>query len=77
MTSGAMIESIRNAAVFGNKEVPGWDAADVAAKTYFGDLYEGKTTFAAIKETVVNDSTTAFNEARARLDAILRGEAVE
>ena len=77
MTSGAMIESIRNAAVFGNKEVPGWDAADVAAKTYFGDLYEGKTTFAAIKETVVNDSTTAFQEARARLDAILRGESVE
>ncbi len=71
MTSSAMINSLKNGALWGNKEVVGWDACDTSINTYFFEIYSGTNTFAALKETINNEGNLAFSEYREALDAIL------
>ena len=71
MTSPQMINSLKNAALWGNKEVVGWDATDHAINSYFSDIYYGVDTFANLKETIVSLGNQALQEYRTALDELL------
>ncbi len=73
MTSPQMINSLKNAALWGNKEVVGWDATDAAINTYFAQIYFGEDTFANLKETIIDLGNAALIEFREALDELLAG----
>jgi multiple sugar transport system substrate-binding protein len=73
MTSPQMINSLKNGALWANKEVVGWDAVDAAINSYFAQIYYGEDTFANLKETIVSLGNTALIEFREALDELLAG----
>ncbi len=72
MTSPQMINSLNNAALWGNKEVVGWDKVDTAINTYFADIYYGVDTFANLKETIIELGNKTLIEYRESLDELLK-----
>jgi len=74
MTSPQMINAIKNAAIWGNKEVPGWDSANKAINEYFYQIISGKKTYSELKDTIALESNKEFTDFRELLDMILSGE---
>ncbi len=70
-TSPEFIESLRNGAYWINKETVGWDEAHSVVWQYLYQVLIGQTTYAAISETMQTEAMTAFNNARAALDALI------
>ena len=65
------LEALRNGAYVMNKEVCGWDASDYAIQEYFSEIYAGTNTFAALKASIQEGSTTELQRVRDELAAIL------
>ena len=71
-TSPEFIESLRNGAFWINKEVVGWDEVDSVAYSYLYQSMIGETTYASIMELLQFEAMTAFNNARASLDQMIK-----
>ena len=71
MVSPEFIESIRNGAIWANKETIGWDAVDGAVGPYFTDIIYGVNDYASLKETIQAAADVALSDARRAMRDIL------
>ncbi len=69
--SPEFIEALKKGAYWVNKETVGWDEADSVAGPYISQVINNETTFAAIRETMQQESLSAMNAARDALDALI------
>ena len=63
-TSSEMLASLKNGALWLNKEVVGWDAVDTVVNPYFYALETGEyNSYAEVRSQIVTGATEAYNQA--------------